>query len=205
MRIKISDIIVPDGLPAVKNATVVNLAGSIKTIGLIQPITVRRDGNGYVLIAGAHRLAACMSLGWDEIESTVLDVDGLKAELVGIDENLIRNEFHYTERGDYLKRRKEIYEELYPETKAGIAGGKARQKSASEIISFAGDAAAKIGVSTRTVEQEIQISEKLTPEEKAVVRERFAEKGRIEDCSNEAGGAEAYSRKNRRRQVSKAN
>ena len=45
MRIKISDIIVPVGLPAVKNATVVNLAGAIKTIGLIQPIAdVRSAG-----------------------------------------------------------------------------------------------------------------------------------------------------------------
>ena len=46
MRIKISDIIVSDGLPAVKNATVVNLAGSIKTMGLIQPITTRCAHSG---------------------------------------------------------------------------------------------------------------------------------------------------------------
>jgi hypothetical protein len=35
---------------------------------------------------------------------------------------------------------------LYPETKKGVAGGKARQGSANEIISFAGNTSTKTGV-----------------------------------------------------------
>ena len=83
---------------------------------------------------------------------------------------MIRNELHYTERGDLLKERKRIYEELHPETKAGVAGGKARQGSASEIISFANDTAIKTGVSGRTDEQEIQIAKSLAPAVKETVR-----------------------------------
>ena len=64
-------------------------------------------------------------LGWDRIDARIISVDSLLAELAEIDENLIRKELHYIDRGNQLLRRKEIYEELYPETRAGVAGGKA--------------------------------------------------------------------------------
>ena len=47
---------------------------------------------------------------------------------------------------EHLKRRKELYEARGPETKAGVAGGRGREKIASEIISFAIDTATKTGV-----------------------------------------------------------
>ena len=56
-------------------------------------------------------------------------------------------------RGEHLAKRKEVYERMHPETKAGVAGGKARQGSANEIISFAGfaaDTATKTGLTDRT-------------------------------------------------------
>ena len=112
-------------------------------------------------------------LGFDRIPVSIIQVDGMRAELAEIDENLIRNDLHYTERGDYLRRRKEIYEAMYPETRHGVAGGKARQGSATEIISFAEDTAQKSGVTERTVRQEIQIAESLPPEVKEIVRWRL--------------------------------
>jgi N6-adenosine-specific RNA methylase IME4 len=51
---------------------VATLAASIDEIGLLHPIVVHSDGT---LIAGARRLAACMSLGWKEIPVTVIDLD----------------------------------------------------------------------------------------------------------------------------------
>lgn len=58
----------------------------------------------------------------------------------------------------YLKQRKEIYEAKYPEARKGgnrgnqYTGGKPRQ---SEIISFSQATAAKLGVSPRTIQQEV--------------------------------------------------
>ena len=91
----------------------------------------------------------------------MVGLEGLEAELAEIDENLMRNDLSVLERGEHEYRRKVVYEKLHPETKAGVAGGKARQGSANEIISFAEDAANKLGVSIRTIEQEVKIATNL--------------------------------------------
>jgi len=54
-----------------------------------------------------------------------------------------------------------VYLRIHPETMQHVAGGKARQGTASEIISFAKDTAAKTGVSKRTVQHDVQIGEKI--------------------------------------------
>ena len=82
-----------------------DFSGSINIVGLINPVTVDKKNN---LIAGEHRMEACRHLGFDEIECSVLDCDELRMELAEIDENLIRNDLHYTIRGELAKRRDEI-------------------------------------------------------------------------------------------------
>jgi len=141
-----------------------DLRHSIQSIGLLNPITVSPDKT---LLAGLRRLKACEALGWTDIPARVLDCDDLTAELVAIDENLVRNELTVIEHGTQLLRRKEIYEQLHPETKKGIAGSLARQGRTSEFISFAKDTAQKMGVSERTIQHEIQIATGLLPKVKA--------------------------------------
>src|SRR5262245_52561714 len=66
-----------------------------------------------------------------------------------IDENLIRNELNVLERGELLKRRKEIYEAKHPDSKAGVRRANGMNTSlgnnVEEIISptFASDTANK--------------------------------------------------------------
>ena len=94
------------------------LARSISEVGLLNPITVDAD---HALIAGLHRLEAAKILGWTEIECTVCGLEGLQAELAEIDENVVRTALSTIEYGELLERRREIYESLHPETKAGQA------------------------------------------------------------------------------------
>ena len=85
---------------------------------------------------------------------------------------MARYDLHYTDRGEHLRRRKEIYEEKYPDTKKGQYGHKGTttiEKSENEIISFSEDTASKFNISESTVQQEIQIAERLTPEVKMPV------------------------------------
>jgi len=180
----VDQIIVKDGRRAIDNNKVKELAESIKQVGLLHPVTVRFDDSkgkeAYVLVAGAHRLEALKMIGKNSVEVKVIMKDYLQTELIEIDENLIRNELHYSERSDLLARKKEIYEEIYPETKAGIAGGKASGEARgtnAEIAvvktpSFVEDTASKTGLSKRTIETEIQISKNVIPEAKPVLQEQ---------------------------------
>ncbi len=106
-------------------------------------------------------------------------VEGLKAELAEIDENLIREELHYIDRGNQLFRRKEIYEELYPETKASIGEKLAARRwnaSADSALaqkpSFAEDTAAKTGKSPRTIHEDLQIARNVVPEVQEIIKEK---------------------------------
>ena len=106
------------------------LAASIGEVGLIQPITVRSTTimnaglaeDGFQIVAGHHRVAACRALGWNEIEAVVIGAsDHLSAELIEIDENLCRSELTASQRAQAIKRRKAIWEALHPGGKLEVA------------------------------------------------------------------------------------
>src|SRR5574337_275949 len=113
------------------------LADSMKEIGLLNPITVRRtvirdrgiSSDGFQVVSGKHRLEAAILLGWKEIEANIVELDDLRAELAMIDENIIRQEIKGALRERALRRRKAIYEALHPETRAGVAGAIASNKA----------------------------------------------------------------------------
>jgi ParB family chromosome partitioning protein len=58
---------------------------------------------------------------------------------------------------------------LHPETKAGVAGGKAI-KSTNEMISFVGDAAEKVGLSPRAIQLAVAMWKGLSPASKATAQ-----------------------------------
>ena len=68
------------------------LAESIERLGLLNPITVRRDGDGYEIIAGVRRFLACQRLGWKEIPAIVKDLDDLNKLVAMVHENIKREE-----------------------------------------------------------------------------------------------------------------
>lgn len=55
----------------IQDATLEELAQSIDSMGLLQPILVVAAGERYRLVAGQRRLAACKMLGWTEIPAHV--------------------------------------------------------------------------------------------------------------------------------------
>lgn len=176
---RISEIEIADDRRAVDPVKVKAISESIGAVGLINPVSVDKGGT---LVAGAHRIAACRLLGWTEIPVTVLDLDADLLRLAEIDENFIRNELSALERAEQMKERKEIWERLYPETKQGVAGGKAggsgRPKeqiataaAATAIPSFSQDASAKTGLSERTIREDVQIAKQLAPDVRDAIRE----------------------------------
>jgi ParB family chromosome partitioning protein len=145
------------------------LAENIRQTGhLRQPPEVRKlKKGGFKLIAGGHRLAAAGLLGWTEIEAFVFELGDDEARLAEIDENLVRHDLNPLDRAVFLAERKALYEKLHPDTVAGVAGGKARQGSATEIISFARDTAERCGITERAVQLSVMIASRLAPEIRA--------------------------------------
>ncbi len=151
------------------------LAASITTSGLNTPISVAEDRRSetYVLVAGAHRLEACKKLGHKSIAAVVLKDQTKDAlRLVEIDENLIRHELNPLDRASFLAERKEVYERLHPETRAGHAGAAAKHGASSELLataivatwSFSKETSEKTGLAERTVRLSVELHNRLSPD-----------------------------------------
>lgn len=157
----------------IDEATVSGLADSIADIGLINPIRVRAQGDGWEVVAGVHRLEACRRLGLADIACVVVEDDDLHAELAMIDENLCRAELSPSDRAKQTARRKAIYLALHPETAEHIAGGVAKNSAAEKFSaapSFAADTAAKTGASDRIVRLHAERGEKVIDEVVEMIR-----------------------------------
>ena len=165
---KINEIVLNDNRRKVDESKVKELAESIKQLGLINPITVNSNN---VLIAGNHRLEAFKLLGKDEIEVSVLDLNNLLAELAEIDENLVRNELHWTDADKQIARRKVIYLELYPETKKGGYDRSINDKmSVMDTPSFSQTTANITSQSERTIERAVKRGNEITEQEAEVLK-----------------------------------
>jgi len=73
------------------------LAQSIKSCGLIQPIVVRRAGDGYQLVVGERRYLACRKLGWKKIAASVKTLSDNAMAAIALIENLQRENLNYIE------------------------------------------------------------------------------------------------------------
>lgn len=151
-----------DGRP-VNEAAVRGLVDSIGAVGLINPIRVRALGDGWEIIAGVHRWEAHRRMGKAEISCLLVDADELHAELAMIDENLCRAELTPSDRAKHTARRKEIYEELHPETRHG-GDRKSQTVRLENEGRFTADTAAATGVSERLVQLNAERGEKVVPE-----------------------------------------
>ena len=67
-----------------------DLEASIKASGLLQPITVRRAGDAFEIIAGERRFRAVTNLGWSEVPAIVREFDDQTMLVLALVENLQR-------------------------------------------------------------------------------------------------------------------
>lgn len=71
--------------------TVSELALSIRSNGLLQPILVRPVDKCYEVVFGHHRLEACKRLGWNSIRAQVKEMSAEESFITGLGENIQRN------------------------------------------------------------------------------------------------------------------
>ena len=73
------------------------LAESIRVHGVLQPLSVRRVGISYELIAGERRLRAAKLAGLNEVPCIVMTMDDRESEVAALVENLQRQDLDFIE------------------------------------------------------------------------------------------------------------
>jgi ParB family transcriptional regulator, chromosome partitioning protein len=85
-------------------AKIEELASSIRNQGIIQPLVVRRNGDGYELIAGERRWRAAMRAGLTHVPIVVRDASDHEALQLALVENLQREDLNPIEEANGYRR-----------------------------------------------------------------------------------------------------
>ena len=80
------------------------LAESIRRHGILQPLSVRRSGSAYELIAGERRLRAAQLAGLSEIPCIVMTMDERESGIAAMIENLQRQDLDFIEEAQGIAR-----------------------------------------------------------------------------------------------------
>ena len=157
--ISIDKIEIPDNRLGYNRKRVNALVDSISLIGLQHPIGITKS---YNLIHGRNRIAAYVELERNTIPAIIHDLDSMLAEIAEIDENLQRNSMTALERAAAMKRRKAIYETLFPQTKHGGAKGagrgKAKAPKETKVDSFVSNTAKQTGKSATSIKRDVSLA-----------------------------------------------
>jgi ParB family chromosome partitioning protein len=87
-----------------------SLAGSIKSVGLLQPIVVRKQGERYVLVAGERRLRASKQAGLEAIPAVIRDETDDSTNLTeALVENLQREDLSVLEEAAAFQQLLEVF------------------------------------------------------------------------------------------------
>ena len=85
------------------------LADSIRQHGILQPLSVRRVGTSYELIAGERRLRAAQLAGLTEIPCIIMTMDDKESGMAAMIENLQRQDLDFIEEAAGIARLMESY------------------------------------------------------------------------------------------------
>jgi ParB-like chromosome segregation protein Spo0J len=152
----------------------------MREIGLMTPISVRIVKNmvvegetlGFVpvLVAGAHRLQAAKSLGWDEIPCIELEATDREVKIWEIVENLHRAELTVLERSDLSTELVRLYADDAAEVPKKLAQvGQVSGKGGRGITGGVAAAARDLGKPRATVQRDLKIGS-TAPEAKEAAR-----------------------------------
>ena len=104
-RIEVSKIIPNPNQPrkTFSEDSIIKLADSIRQYGIIQPLTVREEGEYYELVAGERRLRAARELGISHVPCIILNINEAKSAEISIIENLIREDLNIFEQAEAIE------------------------------------------------------------------------------------------------------
>jgi ParB family chromosome partitioning protein len=87
-----------------EEAEIADLADSIRTHGILQPLIVRRLGDRFELVAGERRLRAAQAADWRQVPVQIRDVDDRQMAELAIVENVQRKDLNAIEKAESFQR-----------------------------------------------------------------------------------------------------
>ncbi len=85
-------------------AALAELSTSIRSYGILNPLTVRQRGSRYELVAGERRLRAAKLAGLREVPCILLNINMEDASLIALVENLQRRDLDFIEEAEGLRQ-----------------------------------------------------------------------------------------------------
>ena len=106
VKIKLNKIIPNRNQPRLDfyDESIKGLAESIRQNGLLQPVTVRKNGDKFELIAGERRYRACLLNGASDIEAIIMDSTDDESANLALVENLQREDLNAIEQAMAMRR-----------------------------------------------------------------------------------------------------
>jgi ParB family transcriptional regulator, chromosome partitioning protein len=101
-----------------------DLASSISSHGIIQPLVVRRSQNGYEIIAGERRWRAAQKAGLDQVPAIIQDLPEQAMVAIALIENIQREDLNPLEEATALDRLLNEFELTHQEVATAV--GKSR-------------------------------------------------------------------------------
>lgn len=184
--IPVGEIDASGGLRPLDMGWVEALSGLLNRDGQRRPIEVyRKAGGGYGVIAGRHRLAAVMALGWATIDADILDEEALDRRASEVSENLFRLGLSPLDRAAFVAEQIAIEKAragLEPDANvksvlatarwADRIGAEADDASAKIALAFgfSEQAAEKVGLSRRAIYLDLELHRGLKPDVAETIR-----------------------------------
>jgi len=106
LNIPLADIITPQNLmrKAVIFEGLEELSDSIRSVGLLNPITVRQVGEKYELVAGFRRMKACEIIGLPSVPCRITPANEELSELQRAHENIFREDVNPIDEAEYFRK-----------------------------------------------------------------------------------------------------
>jgi ParB family chromosome partitioning protein len=175
-----------------REAELADLAGSIREQGILQPLVVRRRGDGYELIIGERRWRAAQLAGLDEVPAVILDATDRQVVEMALVENVQRADLNPMELAEAFKAL--VDEEHMTQDEVGRRVGLDRSSVANHLrlLELPGD------IQQDLIDQRITMGHakailQVPPGQRAIVRDQIVRQGLSVRASEDLGRRAASS------------
>ena len=146
-NVRVDTIHIPRRFRTPDESRVPQIASSIETVGLLNPITLDES---YTLLCGYHRVMAFKLLSKDYIPAHILQVETIHAQIAELDENAARVNLSPLEMAEHIAKREELIEAMGYNIGSGINQHSSKKKTVKELAS-------ELGMSERTYKMKKQV------------------------------------------------